>query len=159
MEKIERDIRLAYLKQERSLKAIEKGKRDLMASAKAVMRGHAAKARLERKSADDLVRQAAPMGMVNDGEVVVETTPLPASASPVEATTGELARRTDSRPTPKPKRQRKPKVTEVTPIPNSEIFGDPGIDREKRMVSMGFRKTKKRSVAGEVAKILGETLS
>jgi hypothetical protein len=136
MEKIERDIRLAYLKQERSLKAIEKGKRDLMASAKAIAKGYAAKRRLETKAANDLVKQAAPMGMVNDGEVVVEPTPLP-----------------------KPKRQRKPKVTEVTPIPNSEIFGDPGpIDREARMVSMGFRKTKKRSVAGEVAKILGETL-
>ncbi len=139
MEKIERDIRLAYLKQERSLKAIEKGKRDLMASAKAVAKGHAAKRRLEAKAADTLVASA--------------------TASPVEATTGELVRGTDSLPTPKPKRQRKPKVTEVTPIPNSEIFGDPGpVDREARMVSMGFRKTKKRSVAGEVAKILGETL-
>lgn len=44
----------------------------------------------------------------------------------------------------KPKRQRKPKVTETTDIPNSEIFGDPGpIDREARMKSMGFRRTSK----------------
>jgi hypothetical protein len=124
MEKIERDIRLAYLKQERALKAIEKGKRDLMASAKSLARGHAIKRRLETKVASDLVRQAAPMGMVNDGEPVVAPTPLPA---------------------PKPKRQRKPKITETTDIPNLEIFGDPGpIDREARMKSMGFRRVSKR---------------
>jgi hypothetical protein len=59
IEKIERDIRLAYLKQERALKMIEKGKRDLMASAKALARGHASKRRLEAKAADELVKAAS----------------------------------------------------------------------------------------------------
>ncbi len=133
LEKIERDIRLAYLKQERSLKAIEKGKRDLMASAKALSRGHAAKRRLETKVANDLV----------------------------QANTQHAAPSPEPAPKPKRERKAKPKVTETTDIPNSEIFGDPGpIDREAHMVSLGFRKTgkKKRTVAGEVAKILGETL-
>lgn len=126
MEKIERDIRLAYLKQERALKAIEKGKRDLMASAKSLARGHAVKRRLEMKVANDLVKQAAPMGMVNDGEPVVAPTPLPA---------------------PKPKRQRKPKADydeALSPDAHIADIRTAEAEREQRLVAMGFRKTKRR---------------
>ena len=54
---------------------------------------------------------------------------------------------------PKPKRQRKPKaptgydVNKPTDIPLSEFLGNPSVpeDREARMKSLGFRKTKSRS--------------
>jgi hypothetical protein len=126
-EKIERDIRLAYRKQERAVEMREKADRMLRSSAISLASLHKAKRRLEAKAADALVETAA-------------APPPPPVPEPVPKPNGDGA--------PKPKRQRKPK-------PKAETLGEscdrimtetimshqPKADREARMKSLGFHKT------------------
>lgn len=81
----------------------------------------------------DLVRQAAPMGMVNDGEVVVEPTP----------------RFLHVKKPDKPKRQRKPKAETPTPQAGLDVSLTPE-DRDARMASFGFRKGKRKPAPASV---------
>lgn len=115
---------------QRSLKSLAKLERQRVRLKKAM-------AKAEAQAADALVASTA--------------------APPVEATTGELARGTDSlpAPTPKPKRQRKPKAETLGESCNrivSELLspGSPALAKEAsdaRMRAMGFRKTGKRAGA------------
>jgi hypothetical protein len=156
-EKIERDIRLAYNKQERAVEMREKADRMLRTSANSLASLHKAKRRLEAKAADALV------------ETVAEVKLMPPPSQPVCAVPIDGG----TKPEPKPKRVRKPKptVTETTDIPNAEIFGDPSVydkpkagspgpamleeylnkpfreAREAKMKAMGFRKTKRKGAA------------
>jgi hypothetical protein len=113
-EKIERDIRLAYRKQERAVEMREKADRMLRSSAISLASLHKAKRRLEAKAADMLVETAAPP-------------PPPPAPEPAPKPNGDGAS--------KPKRQRKPKLLADTAPPERAAA------HEARMKSLGFRKT------------------
>ncbi len=151
LEQIDLAIRNAHRKQARALDMQKKADRWLRQSAQELVRLHKARQRAELKAteppvaehprveqreqqlADELVRQAAPMGMVNDGEPVEPVTPAPDVGALYAEASGV-----------KPRRVRKPK-------PGSEaaaLLHQPASDssgREARMQAMGFRKTKSRA--------------
>lgn len=114
VEKIERDIRLAYRRQERAVEMRAKADRMLRSSAISLASLHKAKRRLEAKAADALVETTA-------------APPLPPAPEPVPKPNGDGA--------PKPKRVRKPKMLADTAPPERTAA------REARMKSLGFRRT------------------
>ena len=113
-----------------------------------------------KSKADALIKQAAPMGMVNDGEPVVPVTPIPTDDGlDIPAA---LDRRLNGLPDPRTKEKKAERRAVEKEVREAELTGKrrrmplTGKDalaaikgetpdaREARMASLGFRKTSKR---------------
>jgi hypothetical protein len=164
MEKLEREIRLATLKQERALKAIEKGRRDLMAGAKALAKGHAARRRLEAKVANKLTRPE-PEPIPVEIAIAVEPPAIPiaqigeteagqANAATWDTIPAVADAKARKRERDRARRARKrdakagPTLSESCDALVSALIQAPAAPareaREARLESLGFRRTSRR---------------